>query len=384
MATIDQYTLKDGSTRYRVQYAKPDGKLTGKRGFKTKREARRFAATVEVDKATGSFVPYSAGLVPLAEVAKVWRSSLVSSSVSWKERQESAYFTHVKPYWGDVKLKDITTAGIQAWINQQVEREKPLAAKTIRTNLGVLQAVLDIAVNERRIYDNPARNHVKLPRTPVTEKVYLTADQVHALADEVPEFYKTLFWFLVTSGVRFGEAAALRPMDLVGDGVVRLRRAYSKAGNKSVLTDLKGHAMRTVAVPPKVEQDLFALAEGKPHDALLWEAPRKGGPLKPPRPEHWLGAAVSRCHAADSTFPAHLAVHSLRHTAASLLISSGANVKVVQQQLGHKSATMTLDQYGHLFPHDLGTIAEAMDNILFQAPVSHQLVTEGDEPARVA
>ncbi len=384
MSTIDQYTLKDGSKRYRVQYAKPDGKRTVKRGFKTKREARHFAATVEVDKATGSFVPYSAGLVRLEEVGKAWRSSLISSSVSWRERQESAYFTHVKPYWGDVKLKDITPAGIQEWVNQQVEREKPLAAKTVRTNLGVLQAVLDIAVNERRIYDNPARKHIKLPRTAATDKVYLTADQVHALADEVPDSYKTLFWFLVTSGVRFGEAAALRPMDLVGNGLVRLRRAYSKVGTKSVLTDLKGHAIRTVAVPPAVEAELLKLAEGKPHDALLWEAPRKGGPLQPPRPGHWLGAAVSRCHEADSTFPEHLAVHSLRHTAASLLISSGANVKVVQQQLGHKSATMTLDQYGHLFPHDLGTIAEAMDTILFQPSVSHRLVTESGGTASAA
>jgi integrase len=41
--------------------------------------------------------------------------------------------------------------------------------------------------------------------------------------------------------------------------------------------------------------------------------------------------------------------HELRHTAASLAIASGADVKVVQQMLGHQSATMTLDLYGHLF-----------------------------------
>lgn len=41
--------------------------------------------------------------------------------------------------------------------------------------------------------------------------------------------------------------------------------------------------------------------------------------------------------------------HELRHTAASLAIAAGADVKVVQKQIGHKSATMTLDQYGHLF-----------------------------------
>ena len=53
--------------------------------------------------------------------------------------------------------------------------------------------------------------------------------------------------------------------------------------------------------------------------------------------------------------------HELRHTAASLAIASGADVKVVQQMLGHKSATMTLDQYGHLFGDRLDVVADAMD-----------------------
>ena len=51
----------------------------------------------------------------------------------------------------------------------------------------------------------------------------------------------------------------------------------------------------------------------------------------------------------------------LRRTAASLAIAAGADVKVVQQMLGHKSATMTLDLYGHLFPDRLDTVADAMD-----------------------
>jgi integrase len=56
-----------------------------------------------------------------------------------------------------------------------------------------------------------------------------------------------------------------------------------------------------------------------------------------------------------------LTPHALRHTAASLAIASGANVKVVQTMLGHKSATMTLDLYGHLFDDQLDEIADAMD-----------------------
>lgn len=65
--------------------------------------------------------------------------------------------------------------------------------------------------------------------------------------------------------------------------------------------------------------------------------------------------------AAEAVGLDRLTPHMLRHTAASLAIASGANVKVVQQMLGHKSATMTLDLYGHLFPDRLDTVADAMD-----------------------
>jgi integrase len=54
-------------------------------------------------------------------------------------------------------------------------------------------------------------------------------------------------------------------------------------------------------------------------------------------------------------------VAALRHAAASLAIASGADIKVVQQMLGHKSATMTLDQYGHLFPDRLDGVEDAID-----------------------
>ena len=53
--------------------------------------------------------------------------------------------------------------------------------------------------------------------------------------------------------------------------------------------------------------------------------------------------------------------HELRHTAASLAIDCGANVKLVQSMLGHKSATLTLDLYGHLFADQHDTVADAMD-----------------------
>ena len=59
--------------------------------------------------------------------------------------------------------------------------------------------------------------------------------------------------------------------------------------------------------------------------------------------------------------------HDLRHTAASMAIAAGANVKAVQRMLGHASAAMTLDVYAGLFADDLDSVAMALD-----ARVPHQ------------
>ena len=65
-----------------------------------------------------------------------------------------------------------------------------------------------------------------------------------------------------------------------------------------------------------------------------------------------------------------LTPHGLRHTYASLAISAGANVKVVQRLLGHATAAMTLDRYGHLFDDDLAGVADALGKAIEATAVS--------------
>ncbi len=69
---------------------------------------------------------------------------------------------------------------------------------------------------------------------------------------------------------------------------------------------------------------------------------------------------MKRAQAEDPKFP-RVTPHSLRHTAASLAVSAGANVKAVQRMLGHASAAMTLDVYSDLFDDDLNSVAVALD-----------------------
>lgn len=163
-------------------------------------------------------------------------------------------------------------------------------------------------------------------------------------------------------GLRWGEAAALRVADV--DFLrrrIHLHRNAVTVGRQTFVGSLRSNKNRTVALPRFVVDALAQTAEGKRHDELLWPS-ATGGYLAPSSAwESWLSGAVARCQNADATFP-RVTAHALRHTAASLAISAGANVKVVQRMLGLSSAAMTLDVYADLFDTDLDAVAERLDS----------------------
>lgn len=102
------------------------------------------------------------------------------------------------------------------------------------------------------------------------------------------------------------------------------------------------------------------LCEGKTPDQILF-----GNGLSyqrtPSTRAGWLVFALTRARKVDPNFP-RLTLHDLRHTAASLAVSAGANVKALQRMLGHPSAAMTLDVYADLFDDDLDSVAAALDD----------------------
>jgi integrase len=103
-----------------------------------------------------------------------------------------------------------------------------------------------------------------------------------------------------------------------------------------------------------------------------WPSTSRGCPAAPRTscsPRRWAGPLRERTFlhgqlkpaAHRAGLPETLRAHDLRHTAASLLIREGASVKAVQRSRGHKSAVMTLDRYGHLWPDELEDLAERLD-----------------------
>lgn len=373
MATIERYETSSGATRYRVRYRTPDRRQTDKRGFKTKRDAEQWAAKNEVDKLRGEYVAPSLGKITVGELGPGWLARRKGHmKPSGFRSYESAWRVHVEPKWGRVRVSDVTHTDVQGWVSELAGRRGPVI---VQTAYSVLARVLDDAVKDRRLAANPARG-VKLPTRAKRRNIYLTADQLQALAVEAGR-YRSLVLLLGTAGLRWGEAAALRvgDVDFLKRKVVLHQNAVTVNSRVHVGT-LKSGEHRTVALAAFVVEELASTCRGKSLDDLIWPT-RAGDYLGPPSShDSWLSGAVQRCQAAadearraeeakngEPTTPAfpRITAHALRHTAASLAISSGANVKVVQRMLGHASAAMTLDVYADLFDDDLTAVADKLD-----------------------
>jgi integrase len=382
MGSVEAYETAAGR-RYRVRYRKPDRRQAAKRGFRTKRDAERFLVTVESQMLTGDFIDPASSRTTVGELGPDWldvkRMKLKPSSY---KLLVDAWRVYVEPRWGGVELGAISHSDVQKWVTEvsagtarttrkyhprtAAQGSRPKSASVVIRAYGVLAAVLDVAVRDRRIPRNPARG-VDLPRKAKKRHRYLTHEEVDRLARAAGEPHAAVVLVAAYTGLRWGELSALRVRDL---DLSRQRLAVNENAVR-VGTDLhvgspKTHELRSVGFPAFLSEPLAAAAAGKPAHALLFgegethlQRPRASGASR-----SWFMRALS-----DAGLP-RMTIHDLRHTAASLAIASGANVKAVQRMLGHASAAMTLDVYADLFDEDLDAVSAAMNRARSAALVS--------------
>lgn len=362
MATIEPYETRAGR-RYQVRYRKPDRVQTKKRGFRTKRDAELFLASVEVSKARGEFIDAAAAKALIGPLGETWLSRQTHLKPSSLRPVESAWRNHVLPVWGGMAVSDIRKTDVQQWVSgltkgdqSAVPPRKPKGATLVIRAYGVLAAILDDAVSDRRTLSNPARG-VTLPRKIKKPHVYLSHEQVHALA--AASKYPTLVLVLAYCGLRWGEATGLRVkhLDMLRRRFVIEENAV-QVGSVIEVGTPKNHKKRTVPFPRFLAEPLAQQCENKDRNDLVFPG-ENGHHLRLARVHDdnmsWFAGAVKRAGVPRIT------PHDLRHSAASFAVSAGANVKAVQRMLGHSSAAMTLDIYADLFDGDLDSVSDALD-----------------------
>ncbi|MDT0186044.1 site-specific integrase [Microbacterium sp. ARD31] len=364
MGSVHAYQTKAGK-RYLVRYFKPDMSQGAKRGFLTKRAAESYLSQVDIAITQQQYVDPGDGRITIGELGGIWledqRAVLKPSSM---HPLQSTWRVHVEPRWGSVRASDIRYSNVRSWVTEPSEKR---GATTVIRAYGILASILDVAVRDRRLGENPIRG-MKLPRKQPKRRVYLSHRNVEHLAAEAG--HPDLILFLAYTGLRWGEATGLRARD-----VDPLRRRVHVQENAVMVNGAvhtgtpKTHASRSVPYPDFLDPAIRINLRGKaPHQLLFGSGDEH---LRLPNSQNgWFAAAVRRAQQVDPDFP-KVTPHDLRHTAASLAISAGANVKAVQRMLGHASAAMTLDTYADLFDDDLDYVAEALS----RARNSQRIVT---------
>ena len=367
---------KRPSGRFLGRYRDASGKERTKT-FTRRGDAIQWAQEQERKVRKGDWSDPSLARVTVAEWAEVWRSTLVVKP-STRRTYEGRLTNQVLPRWGDVRLEHVTRADVRGWVAQMSNDGQ--SPSSIRASVGVLSRMLDQAIEDGRLTRNAAKpltgsNRNFLPKLPKDKtRTYLTPAQLEALADAAGS-YGSLIRLLGYAGLRWGEAAALRVQDVdVLHRRVSVRRSVTEVSGRLEFGLPKTHATRVVPITSALAQELEELMHGRATSAPLFLSP--GG--------EWLRLTNFKRRtfvpAVDAANIPRVTPHGLRHTAASIAVSAGANVKVVQKMLGHASAAMTLDVYADLFDDDLEGLSDRLSETAEKARADY--LRTADESAR--
>jgi integrase len=398
--TKRKYKRADGTTRttWRARHPDPSGRATDQveKSFGTKGEAQAWLDRQSVAQLDGAYVDPRKGERPLHEVADHWRETWTELEPRTRAGYEHILGKHVLARFGDTKAGAVSANAIQKWINELAVTRQP---NTVRRIYTVLRSVLRTAVERGYVAGN-ACDAVRLPRkrhgTGPARQLYLTAPEVRALANALPEEWRLPVVVASLCGLRAGELWALRRRDV--DPLHRtLTVAVALKDVHGVLMagPTKTHAARTVGLDATLHATLLKALEA----SALHRPAAQGYPVirdgalawtqNPTDPDRLLFTSPDGHPVRHGNFyrrvfrptvvgdpdnedpkkrraPAlpkelhGLRWHDLRHTAASLSLAVTGNLHVVKERLGHEDIRTTINIYGHLLPNVDAALADAL------------------------
>lgn len=342
---------KRSDGRWRARYRDAAG-TEHARHFARKVDAQRWLDSVTASIQTGKYVDPGVGRETVAEYAHSWLDRQVQLRPSTRSRYRAVIRVHVLPRFGTVPLKLLERSALSHWITDL--SSSGLSGPTVRHVHKILHGLLQSAFLDGRIARNPATG-LKLPRDRGRDKRFLRHDEVAALAEAAGED-KLIILVLAYCGLRFGELAALRVRNVDPDRRrLTIEASATEVDGLMIFGPPKSHQHRQVPIRKSLAEELARASEGKLPEQLLFTAPQGGVIFL----RNWRRRVFDPAVRAAQLAP--LTPHELRHTAASLAVAAGANVKLVQRMLGHASAAMTLDTYSGLFDDDLDAVADRLD-----------------------
>ncbi|MGI8658722.1 MAG: tyrosine-type recombinase/integrase, partial [Candidatus Limnocylindria bacterium] len=351
------YQRDDGSWRAMTDLGWHDGKRVRRSvSGKTRREV--------VEKLTVIRRRMEAGLQPTSDRLTVgaylddWldasRSTVRPST--WR-RYAGMVRTHHAAHVGRVSLTKLTPGDVERMLRAMADAG--LSARTCHHARAILRTALGRAVAHGLILRNPAALAAP-PRVEHREVESWDAAQVRTFLDSVRGHrLEALFTIAVVTGLRQGELLGLRWSDIdLATGTLTVRHALQRVNGRLELVETKTpRSRRTIPLPELALRALRTAQDGPMIGTHLFTTP-SGSPL--------YGTAVYRdfLDATDAAGLPRIRFHSLRHTAASLLLAQGTHPRVVMEMLGHSTIALTMNTYSHVIPALEREAADTMNAIL--------------------
>jgi integrase len=343
MAWIEKRQRQHGIA-HKVYWRDPSAKVRT-RTFANAADAKRFAREIEHRKDTGSYVDPAAGNITLGQLVNHYldTADLRPTTAAKYETLGRLYLTDGI---GQQPIRTITKAEVRSLYADLRKRGKGTA--TIEAVARLLHRVLEVAVDEDRIGRNAAHG-VHVAPAPRREARFLDEAEVRSIADEVPDRYRSLIWTLALSGLRIGEAAALRVKHIDGD-TIRVVESSAEVGGRKVTGPTKSGKGRTVDIPPELRKmlhdHLTTYSNRFDAEALVFPG-AEGGQLR----QNAFRKRIFQPAAERAGIEPTPTVHDLRHSAASFMARAGFTLLEAAGQLGHGATSMT-QRYSHVFPQE--------------------------------
>lgn len=323
--------------RYRARYRDDAGREHA-RHFARKIDAQNWLDQVAAARVTGQYVDPRAGRITFRRYSEQWLA-VQPWRPATRARVTSELARHILPALGDWPLAAIRPSAVQALVSGM-----SAAPATVRTMYGTVRAIFHAAVRDRLIASNPCER-IALPSSPPRPLTVPTVADVRAIAAALPEPYALAPWLGAGLGLRPGELLGLQVQSI--DFLRRDVAVVTQLDNRTrTLAPLKTSASyRTVPLPDPLAPMItahIAATDPRTH-GLLFTTDAHAPVSRSTFRKVWANAAAAAGRPG-------MRLHDMRHAYASALIDAGESVKVVQARLGHASATITLDTYGHLFP----------------------------------
>lgn len=336
--------------KWRARYRDHAGREHA-RHFETKARAQTWLDAEIAKLVTGEWVEPKARKITVSEWCDRWLEAYGTRRAS-TVRQARVNLAKIKEEFGPRPLGAVLPVEIKAWLSRL--RAEGYSASYVYALHNRLSQVMADAVRNRLLPVNPCSRETS-PGAGSQRPYVAATEQVWALYEALPERYRVAVLLGAFAGLRIAEACGLRVAD-----VVFLRREIRPAVQYPA-AELKTETSRTPI--PVADTLLAALAEQIRRWPAEWVLTGPdGGQLEPWRLERAMRSARKRVPG----LPEGFRFQDLRHYFASLLIASGADVKVVQARLRHASAKTTLDVYGHLWPDTDESSRSAVERVMSQ------------------